>query len=111
MRWWAHRELVTRAESGFGCSGSGIVRVVGEGGLVAQGSLQESVGGVSLAGTSDSAAPKAAELGRVDRITGDGYVGHVGACKYRSWEGGREAQDLAALFEDLFAQNLELLGC
>ena len=32
-------EGVSRAGWGFGCGGGGIVRVVGEGGLVAQGSL------------------------------------------------------------------------
>ena len=84
-------EGVARAGRGFGCGGDIVLRVVGEGRLVAQGSLKESVSGVSLAGTSDSAASKAAELGRVDRITGHGYVDHVGACKDRSWEGGREA--------------------
>ena len=44
-------------------------------------------------------------------ITGHGYVDHVGACEYRSWEGGREAKDWAALFEDPFVHDLELLGC
>ena len=67
------------------------MRVVGEDGLVAQGSLKEPVGSVGLAGTTDLAAPEAAELGRMDCITGHRYVDHVGACEYRSWEDGCEA--------------------
>jgi hypothetical protein len=46
--------------------------------------LKKPVGGVSLAETTDLATPEAAELGRMDRITGHGYVYHVWACKYRS---------------------------
>ena len=46
--------------SGRGCGG--VMRVVGESGLMSQGSLEEPVGGVSLAGTTDLAAPEAAEL-------------------------------------------------
>ena len=38
------------------------MRVVGEGGLMSQGSLEEPVGGVGLAGSTDLAAPEAAEL-------------------------------------------------
>jgi hypothetical protein len=55
-------EGVARAGGGSGRGCGGVMRVVGEGGLVSQGSLEEPVGGVGLAGTTDLAAPEAAEL-------------------------------------------------
>ena len=61
-------EGVTRA-GGVGRGCGGVVRVVGEGGLVSQGLVEEPVGGVGLAETTDLAAPEAAELGRMDCIT------------------------------------------
>ena len=82
------------------------MRVVGEGGLVSQGSLEEPVGGVGLAGTTDLAAPEAAELGRMDCITGHGYVYHVRACEDRGRKCWCEAEDLAAPLEDSFVQYL-----
>ena len=50
--------------------GVGSLVVVGEGGLVAEGPLEETVGGSGLAGSSDLAAPEAAELGGLDGVAG-----------------------------------------
>ena len=44
--------------------------VVGEVGLVAEGPLKETVGGSGLVGSSDLAAPEAAELGGLDGVAG-----------------------------------------
>jgi hypothetical protein len=55
-------EGVARAGGGSGRSCGDVMGVVGVGGLVLQGSLEEPVGGVGLAGTTDLAAPEAAEL-------------------------------------------------
>ena len=72
--------------------------------------MQEPVGGDGLAGAADLAAPEATELGCVDCVTGHGYVDHMGACKDGGWECGCEVEDLAAPFEDAFAQDLQLFG-
>ena len=50
--------------------GVGSLAVVGEGGLVAEGPLEETVGGSGLAESSDLAAPEAAELGGLDGVAG-----------------------------------------
>ena len=52
------------------CEGVGSLLVVGEGGLVAEGRLEETVGGSGLPGSSDLAAPEAAELGGLNGVAG-----------------------------------------
>jgi hypothetical protein len=47
--------------------------------LGVKGALQEPVGGFDLAWDANFAAPKAAELGCVDCVTGHGYVDHMWA--------------------------------
>ena len=73
--------------------------------------MQESVGGVGLAWAADLAAPEAAELRCVDCVTGHGYDDHMVAGEDGCWKCGREAEDLAAPFEDAFVQDLQLFGC
>ena len=85
--------------------------LVGEGGLVAQGALQKSVGCAGLVWATDLTAPEAAELVCVDCVTGYGYVDHVGAGQDRCREGGREPEDLVAPLEDAFVQSLKLFRC
>ena len=50
--------------------GVGSLTVVGEGGLVAEGPLKETVGGSGLSGSSDLATPEAAELRGLDGVAG-----------------------------------------
>ena len=50
--------------------GVGSLVVVGEGRLVAEGPLEETVGGSGLVRSSDLAAPEAAELGGLDGVAG-----------------------------------------
>ena len=69
------------ASTGWGfVGGGGVGQLVEENSFVAWGPLQESVGGVGLAGAADLATPEASELGRVDGVTWHGYMDHVGAC-------------------------------
>ena len=96
---------------GGGGGGGGVEQMVGEGVLVAQGSLQKPVDGAGLAWATYLAAPEAAELGCVDCVAGHGYVDHMGAGENGGWEYGREVEDLAAPFEDAFVQDLKLFGC
>jgi hypothetical protein len=63
----------------FACGRGGVRWVVGEGGLVAKGTLQEPVGGVGLAWAADLATPEAVELGCVNCVTVHGHVDHMGA--------------------------------
>ena len=76
--------------------------MIGDGVLVAQGSLQEPVGDAGLAWAAYFAAPEAAELGYVNCVAGHGYVDHVGASEDGGGECRCEAEDLVALFEDAF---------
>ena len=48
----------------------GCLTVVGEGGLVVEGPLKETVGSSGLSGSSYLAAPEAAELGGLDGVAG-----------------------------------------
>ena len=57
------------------------------------------------------AAPEAAELRCVDCVTGHGYVNHMRAGEDSGRECEREAEDLAAPFEDTFVKDFKLFRC
>ena len=59
--------------------GAGSLTIVGEGGLVAEGPLKETVGGSGLSGSSDLAMPEAAELGGLDGVAGHWDFEQLGA--------------------------------
>ena len=54
-----------------------------------------------MSGSSDLATPEAAELGGLD-----GVAGHWNSCR----EGGRQAKDLTAPFEDFLVQCFQMFG-
>ena len=63
-----------------------------------------------MPGSSDLATPEAAELGGLYGVAGHWDFEQLGAGHYSSGEGGRQAKDLTAPFENFLVQRFQVFG-
>ena len=77
-------------------------------GLLSEGSSEETIGNVGLAGAAMLAAPEAADLGGLNGIAWHGEAEKMWAGENCGRECGGESEDLSASFEDLFIHSVQL---